>query len=171
MKLPLIAACLAAGSTWTFAFADNTTAVNPKTSTKTFVAPRSAPGAHGKTIFTSKTAAPTPANQLSPEQQLKLDPSANAAQKLAQMKRAAQSQSFLTGTQGGSQGLSQSSPQRVPGQLAINGSDDCSTADPIAGTGTFGFDTTSATTGPQQGLNCGGGSAYNDVWFDWTCPT
>ncbi len=55
--------------------------------------------------------------------------------------------------------------------LAPGGSDDCSTADPLSGVGSFAFDTSAASTGAQQGLACGFGVAENDVWFDWTCPT
>ena len=168
MRLPLIALCLAAGSAWSSALADQTAAVNPKTTAKQFVPQASASGRHGKPIYTSKTAPPTYSNQLSAAQQLKLDPKAQAAQKLAQMKRAAQAQSAFAPL---SQGMQAGAPQLQPSQSALNGSDDCSTADPIAGAGVFTFDTTTATTGPQQSLTCGLGSAFNDVWFDWTCPT
>ncbi|MBK7641441.1 MAG: hypothetical protein IPJ19_00080 [Planctomycetes bacterium] len=51
------------------------------------------------------------------------------------------------------------------------GNDDCSAAVVITGTGTYPFDSTLATTGPQQSLGCGGATAYNDVWFSWTAPT
>jgi len=46
--------------------------------------------------------------------------------------------------------------------------DECSGAFPISGTGAFPFDTTLASTSPQQGLACGTGTAQSDVWFDWT---
>jgi hypothetical protein len=48
--------------------------------------------------------------------------------------------------------------------------DQCSAATPISGSGTFPFDTAAATTSPQQGLACGSGTCYSDVWFDWTAP-
>jgi hypothetical protein len=54
-----------------------------------------------------------------------------------------------------------------------DGSDDCSTPTPIAGLGTFPFDTTSATTdGSPSPLCMGSGSDNidNDVWFCWTAP-
>ena len=38
MKLPIFAACLVAGSTWSIAFADQTTPTNPKTAQKSFSA-------------------------------------------------------------------------------------------------------------------------------------
>lgn len=40
MKLPLIAACLVAGSTWTIAFAGDAAVVNPKTAQKPYLTPR-----------------------------------------------------------------------------------------------------------------------------------
>src|SRR5258706_7346527 len=50
---------------------------------------------------------------------------------------------------------------------AAQGSNTCSTATPISGTGTFPFSNIGATTdGPAT---CGGMGA--DVWFDWTAPT
>lgn len=49
--------------------------------------------------------------------------------------------------------------------------DDCSLATVITGVGTFPFDNTIATTGPQQGLSCGAGTCNQDVWFSWTAPT
>ena len=48
--------------------------------------------------------------------------------------------------------------------------DECASAAPLAGSGLFGFDTSSATTSAQQGLGCGSGTCYSDVWFDWTAP-
>jgi hypothetical protein len=46
--------------------------------------------------------------------------------------------------------------------------DECASAAPIAGTGSFAFDNTAASTSTQQGLACGFGYCNNDVWFDWT---
>jgi hypothetical protein len=51
------------------------------------------------------------------------------------------------------------------------GNDDCSGATVIAGVGTFPFDSTGASTGPQQGLACGQGTAFADVWYSWVAPT
>jgi hypothetical protein len=57
--------------------------------------------------------------------------------------------------------------------MAIQGSDSCATADPIAGEGFFGFDNTTATTGleGQSESLCSfpaGTGIENDVWFAWT---
>jgi hypothetical protein len=57
--------------------------------------------------------------------------------------------------------------------LALQGSDSCATAQAIAGSGTFNFDCTSATTGPEgqtEGLCYAfSTSAVDfDVWFEWT---
>ncbi|MBK7641442.1 MAG: hypothetical protein IPJ19_00085 [Planctomycetes bacterium] len=124
----------------------------------------------GKQLMTSKSAGPVDANELTAEQQAKLDPQGQAAQKLARKKLAAtlQSQSM---PQSMLQGSQQANPRAFPPTLTLGGSDDCSTADLITGVGSFAFDTTLATTSPQQGLSCGQGSAFNDVWFDWTAPS
>ena len=56
------------------------------------------------------------------------------------------------------------------------GSDSCATPQPIAGTGTFAFDTTAASTG-AEGQNEPACSFFgqigiaNDVWFEWTAPS
>jgi hypothetical protein len=62
-----------------------------------------------------------------------------------------------------------------PSALASTGSDDCATADPISGQGTFAFNNATATTSPQgqtEGLCLAFGSAAmnRDVWFRWTAP-
>jgi hypothetical protein len=49
---------------------------------------------------------------------------------------------------------------------AAQGSDDCSTATPIAGAGTFVVSTVGATDSPQQTGTCP--TAHHDVWFAWT---
>ena len=49
--------------------------------------------------------------------------------------------------------------------------DECSTAQPIAGTGVFAFDTSAASTSSQQGLTCGSGVCQSDVWYDWTASS
>ena len=60
-------------------------------------------------------------------------------------------------------------------QALVGGSDSCSTAEVIAGTGSFAFDTSGATTGTEGQLNTNcivfnlQGIA-NDVWFLWTAP-
>jgi hypothetical protein len=46
------------------------------------------------------------------------------------------------------------------------GSDDCATAAPISGAGTFAVNTAGATDSPQQTGACV--PAHNDVWFAWT---
>tara|TARA_R110002126_G_scaffold6119_7_gene32221 strand:+ start:3080 stop:5338 length:2259 start_codon:yes stop_codon:yes gene_type:complete len=59
---------------------------------------------------------------------------------------------------------------------AAQGGDDCSVPDPIAGLGSFGYDTTSATTsGFEGGNNLVCGSVYGvleaDAFFVWTATT
>lgn len=54
-------------------------------------------------------------------------------------------------------------------------SDNCSTATPISGNGTFTFNLATATTSPegQDAQNCIGGGTTgfaNDVWYCWTAP-
>jgi hypothetical protein len=45
--------------------------------------------------------------------------------------------------------------------------DDCSGATVVVGQGPHAFSNIGATTGPQQGLGCGAGSANEDVWYSW----
>jgi hypothetical protein len=57
--------------------------------------------------------------------------------------------------------------------FAQTGADACSTADPLAGQGSFAFDNSSATTGSQgQGESLcyllGSSTVDSDVWFSWT---
>lgn len=56
------------------------------------------------------------------------------------------------------------------------GSDSCATPETISGVGSFAFDTSAATTGPegQHELACSGGYGFplrSDVWFCWTAPS
>jgi len=58
----------------------------------------------------------------------------------------------------------------------IGGSDDCSGAEAISGSGPFTFNNTSATTGAQGQSNAacdffGTTGIANDVWFVWTAPS
>jgi len=46
------------------------------------------------------------------------------------------------------------------------GSDDCGTATPISGSGTFAVSTVGSTDSPQQAGSCP--TAHHDVWFAWT---
>lgn len=50
------------------------------------------------------------------------------------------------------------------------GSDDCATPQPIAGAGTFAFDTTLATADGFLGQQNDCGAVDADVWFVWTAP-
>jgi hypothetical protein len=172
MKLHLIAACLAAGSTLSFAFADQTTASNPKTAQKPYSSP-SARAVHGaQSIQASKTALPNPSNEQDSAAQMPGSPEQKAL-RLLQLKRAAQAQSNPAPL---SQGAQQGNPQGLPGTLALGGSDSCATPDLIAGNGAFAFDNTAATTG-TQGQTEGLCSFYTmtaitrDVWFLWTAPS
>ncbi len=57
------------------------------------------------------------------------------------------------------------SPLILTAAASAQGSDDCSTATPISGLGTFAVNTTAATDSPQHAL-CA--TAHRDVWFAWT---
>ena len=158
MKFPLFAACLIAGSTWSFANADQTAAINPKTAAKPFTSQQP----NGSTVvYTSKTGAPILKNSADPRVQARLE-AERVAQKLAAM--GGQPNQLV---QGGGHG--RRTPTGSGGSLPLIGGDDCSSAAPIAGTGTFPFDTSGATTSAQQ-QGCGGG-CDSDVWFSWTAPT
>ena len=128
MKLPLIAACLVAGTTWSFASADQTSAVNPKTTAKSYTQVPSAPGS--KVVYTSKTAPPI---QKFSDQELGAMKAAN----LAAQKRALAAQNPpqpMVG--GGSLGTRRAAaPSGSGGSLAVGGGDDCGSADVITGTG------------------------------------
>ena len=50
--------------------------------------------------------------------------------------------------------------------LGVNGSDNCSNAPAIAGSGDFTFDTTSATTGAEGQSQTT--HLNNDIWWEWT---
>ena len=57
--------------------------------------------------------------------------------------------------------------------FALQGSDSCATPTPIAGIGSFAFDTATATTGIEAQLESicyafGSSGVDNDVWFEWT---
>ena len=59
---------------------------------------------------------------------------------------------------------------------SVGGSDDCNSATPISGAGTFNFDNSSASTGAdgQNEYVCydfGSSAVDNDVWFSWTAAT
>ena len=52
---------------------------------------------------------------------------------------------------------------------AVIPNDDCATPTVVAGAGPFAFDTTGATTSPQQSGGCGN-AATLDLWYSWTAP-
>ncbi len=54
----------------------------------------------------------------------------------------------------------------VAAVAAAQGSNDCATATPISGLGTFAVNTTTATDSAQQSGTCP--TAHRDVWFAWT---
>ena len=59
--------------------------------------------------------------------------------------------------------------------IAAQGTDDCAAPQPIAGSGTFAFDTRTATTGSEgqafgQCFFLGVLGIERDVWFTWTAP-
>jgi hypothetical protein len=160
MKLPLIAACLVAGTTWSSASADQTSAVNPKTTAKSYTQAPSAPGS--KVVYTSKTAPPI---QKFSDQEL----GAMKAASIQAQKRALAAQNPPQPMVGSGGIRRAAGPSGSGGSLAVGGGDDCGSADVITGTGSYAFDTNAATTSPQQ-QGCGGG-ADNDVWFSWTAPS
>jgi hypothetical protein len=110
--------------------------------------------------------------KLAPEEQTARSKAEYEAQLLGR-KLAALGQPPASKSQGSSQ---QGNPRGLPGTLALNGSDSCTTPDPLAGLGTFFFDNSAATTGieGQTEALC---LAYattgisNDVWFVWTAPS
>jgi hypothetical protein len=66
-------------------------------------------------------------------------------------------------------------PNIPPPPPLVGGSDLCATPDVVVGIGTFGYNTTAATTGTEGQteslcLNVGSTAIYKDVWFTWTSP-
>jgi hypothetical protein len=74
----------------------------------------------------------------------------------------------------GRTGVPSTQPPTLPTiSQVVGGSDDCATADAIAGQGLFAFDSSAATTGTegQAEASCyifGNSAVANDVWFSWT---
>ena len=167
MKLPLIAACVVAGSTWSFASTNVATTINPKTAQKPY-------HASGKSVIGSKSASSKTADSIAPV--MGEEPSAEAmAQYYTRAARRAAQQSAASGstsTTGG--GAPHSMVVAAPPP-----EDDCSTPVVLAaatGLITYPFDNTGATTGTEgQSLSTFGcqvgvyGSLF-DVWYQWTAP-
>lgn len=252
MKLPLIAACFVAGSTWSIAFAGDAALVNPKTAQKPYLTPRTPAPA-----LTGTHARPTSMPSLNP---LAINGSDNCATPDAIAGAGTftfDNTAATTGTQGQAESLclafgstavvqdvwfAWTSPATgtatmttcggvidtkiaaYPGSgCPTNGSalacnddsgcpsfaslitfpvtsgttytlqvglypfgatpgvgsftmsvtgpitnDDCTSPTVVAGSGPHAFSNIGATTGPQQGLACGQGSAFQDVWYSWT---
>ena len=150
-----LAACLALPSICAPAFADQAAAVNPKTSLKPYSAP-AVTGLGARDTAPFSKASPREAG----EQKLARWRAALAQQKQAAL---ATSPSAPAGAQ------TAANPIQLPTQASLIGSDDCSSALVIAGTGTFPFDTTGATTSSQQSGSCT--TANLDVWFRWTAAS
>src|SRR5258707_383249 len=172
MKLPLIAACLVAGSTWSFAsanvLASNT---NPKTAQRPYTgaAAKSVSGAQatgGSKSVASKTV-PGTADEPTPEQ---------LAQYYARLARASSQQAGLSSTSSTSGG---SQPHSMIVAAPPPPEDDCTTPAilaPAAGVVIYNFDTTNGTTGTDGQtagtFGCSVGVYGNlwDSWFQWTAP-
>ncbi len=174
MKLPLIAACLVAGSTWSFATASLTTSnTNPKTTQRSYTgSAKSVIGAQaaGTTKSAASVAQAGISEEPTPEQMAKF---------WARQARASSRQAAALGLGAATGATSSTTGQPNPMVVAAPTNDDCSTPDilaPAAGVVTYAFDNTSATTGVEgQDLATFGCSVVlygnlQDVWFQWTAP-
>jgi hypothetical protein len=167
MKLPLIAACVVAGSTWSFASTNVASNTNPKTAQKSY-------HASGKSVFGSqvstKTAgsvAPIMGEEPTADELAQIN--ARASRKAAQQAAAGGSTSTTTGSGAPHSMVTTQAPTE----------DDCSTPMVlVAATGlqTYPFDTTNATTGVDGqtagtfGCQVGLYGNLQDCWFQWTAP-
>jgi len=173
MKLPLFVACLVAGSTWSFAFADvPTTTQNPKTAVKELgnpklqVTPATAAGAK-VTPIPAPLAEEVDAEELG-ERGVGPRPNGGTKSKPATGLGA-------PAPAGGILGVAAAAPDPW---------DDCSTPMVLvlaSGLNTTAFDLTFQTTGAEAqtsgtfGRNSGGTDPLrygnlNDIWFTWTAP-
>jgi hypothetical protein len=174
MNLRFCATVLVASSSCSLAFATTDTTHNPKTATRPHVEQRPSKPAAPVGPWTSLV----PNNKQAPVNKMtELEREAAKQRRLdaalLQLKLANIAQQPAPMSQGGRH---QAHPRGVPGTLALNGSDDCSTPDAISGNGTFAFDNSAATTGSegQSELICTFFSHTgidNDIWFAWTAPS
>jgi hypothetical protein len=185
MKLPLIAACLVAGSAWSFANADVTASTNQKTAPRPYTPAQSA-NARGpelvkpdlrvqkNTRATKEAQSPHEVdNSLQKEIQNKLAMRAQAQAQALAAKQAAQ-QAAGGSSVGSGRRTAGSAPHSMV--VAAPTNDDCSTPTVIVGAGTFAFDNTGATTGvdgqSETLCNIYGTTAIpNDIWFQWVAPS
>jgi len=188
MKLPLIAACLVAGSTWSFANADVTTSpTNQKTAARPYTAPQSANarGTQSDVVKSNPTAQKqTRAGKAASSQQISPELSAEKAARELELKqaaiqaqaqqRAAQQQATFRAKQ-----AAFGSQPPVPHGMVVAAppaDDDCLTPTVIVGTGLFNFDNTGATTGvdgqTEALCNFYGSTVVNfDIWYQWVAPS
>jgi hypothetical protein len=188
MKLPLIAACLVAGSTWSFANADVTTSTqNQKTAPRPYTQAQTT-SVRGPAVVKTDAQAQRPTratkaeksqenNQtLQKELANKAEVRAQAQAQALRRKQAAQqaAQQGPASVGSGSRGTGGTAPQQMVTLAPTN--DDCSTPTAIVGTGTFAFDNTGATTGidgQTEGLCTFYGSTVvnYDIWYTWVAPS
>jgi hypothetical protein len=165
MKLPLFVACLVAGSTWSFAYANASASTdNPKTAQKQY----STPSTH---ITPADKAAAKDAPTTIPYglEDEDVNYQAPTTQGTTTSGKAGRSSTSTTAPAGGILGVSAAPPAE----------DACATPMVIAtvsGSNLFAFDTTLATTGPEAQsaatFGCNSqtyGNAW-DIWFEWTSP-
>ena len=173
MKFRLLAALMVASSTCTLAFGSEASTTNPKTAQKPYQQDKTgkatAPQAAWKSLAPTAKEAPRKLTEL----QREAEKQARIEAQLLQQKLANIAQQHAPMTQGGTH---QANPRGVPTTLALNGSDSCSTPDPISGVGSFAFDNTAATTGAEGQAESictffGQVGITSDVWFVWTAPS
>ncbi len=188
MKLPLIAACFIAGSTWSFAFADATSATNQKTAPRPYSASQT-----GSSLGTQSTPVKqTPAalrqsgiqqkkadvqrSLQNPADQAQSDKIRAAIEKAREQEAAAEAlhtagqpqRPALQTTQQRKRALGIQPVTPAPHSMLVAApvNDDCSAAIVISGAGPFATDTTTATTGSQM-PSCTGFMSL-DIWYEWT---
>jgi len=180
MKLHLLAACLAAGASGSSASAGAfVPAGNQKTALRPYrtAASVSARGTTSTTISSSSAADPRVKKLLVQAEagsdariDERSDAELNARREAArQARRLGQLASPGLGSAGGVGPRNAGGPPRSALALIAPTNDDCSAATPIAGAGPFAFDTTGATTSPEQG-GCGT-DATLDIWYSWMAPS
>src|SRR5690349_21229582 len=179
MKLPLIAACLVAGSTWSFANADVTASTsNQKTAPRPYPVTQASNSARGQETAKSdaqpKKVTPASKQQAIADKEAQNLQLKQAATQVQAQQRAAQQQAALRAKRAAMGG--QQNPAPHPMVVAAPTNDDCSTPIVIVGTGTFGFDNTGATTGVdgQSESACniyGSTTIVDDVWLQWVAPS
>lgn len=165
MKLPLFVACLVAGSTWSFAFADATTSTgNPKTAQKQYA--NSSTQITRADVAAAKSAPTTVPYGVADEDLNYTSPAAQPSSSLSKSQRTGTS---TTAPAGGILGVTAAPPA----------GDSCTTPQvvvTVSGSNLYAFDTTLCTTGVEGqslatfGCNSQTYASLWDYWFEWTAP-